>query len=350
MGYGSILSRSRKASSFYPTIRIVGVTGDKIPTIQKGKAVAISEAVGSNYIAKPWAFGEYEVKVDGVTIAKVNVTQLIEYNVAAPSNILNDCSWEVIKLIADQGVGANYWNVGDAKKIHIQGTIGSLSVNADYWTYILGFNHNAELEGEHLIHFGCFRTAQNYTTTNGIALVNNYSFIVEQNNANYFLINTAKTNVGGWENSHMRITICGVNRTASNTFYSVLPTELKNVMQFVTKYTDNVGGGAGNVEANVTATQELCPLLSEKEISNYSSQGNSYEGEKQQCYQYYLNGNSKIKYMHTNPSISSNYCYWWTRTPYGNSSEAWEAVEENTGDITGPAPNLSLGLAPLFCV
>lgn len=346
MGYGSILSRSRKASSFYPTIRIVGVTGDKIPTIQKGKAVAISEAVGSNYIAKPWAFGEYEVKVDGVTIAKVNVTQLIEYSVAMPSSVLNDCSWETIRIIADQGAGANYWSVGDAKKIHIQGTIGSLSVNADYWAYILGFNHNENIEGK-LIHFGCFRTAQNYTATNGIALVNNYSFVTEQSNTNYFTMNTAKTNVGGWKNSHMRTTICGVNRTASNTFYSVLPSELKNVIQFVTKYTDNVGGGTGNVEANVTATQELCPLLSEKEISNQSSQGNSYEGEKQQCYQYYLNGNSKIKYMYNR---TSTYCYWWTRTPYKDSSAVWEAVEENTGNITGPAPNLSLGLAPLFCV
>lgn len=346
MGYGSILSRSRKASSFYPTIRIVGVTGDKIPTIQKGKAVAISEAVGSNYIAKPWAFGEYEVKVDGVTIAKVNVTQLIEYSVAMPSSVLNDCSWETIRIIADQGAGANYWSVGDAKKIHIQGTIGSLSVNADYWAYILGFNHNENIEGK-LIHFGCFRTAQNYTATNGIALVNNYSFVTEQSNTNYFTMNTAKTNVGGWKNSHMRTTICGVNRTASNTFYSVLPSELKNVIQFVTKYTDNVGRGTGNVEANVTATQELCPLLSEKEISNQSSQGNSYEGEKQQCYQYYLNGNSKIKYMHNR---TSTYCYWWTRTPYKDSSAVWEAVEENTGNITGPAPNLSLGLAPLFCV
>ena len=160
-------------------------------------------------------------------------------------------------------------------------------------------------------------------------------------------MNTAKTNVGGWKNSHMRTTICGVNRTTSNTFYSVLPSELKNVIQFVTKYTDNVGRGTGNVEANVTATQELCPLLSEKEISNQSSQGNSYEGEKQQCYQYYLNGNSKIKYMHNR---TSTYCYWWTRTPYKDSSAVWEAVEENTGNITGPAPNLSLGLAPLFCV
>lgn len=348
MGYGSILSRSRKASSFYPTIRIVGVTGDKIPTIQKGKAVAISEAVGSNYIAKPWAFGEYEVKVDGVTIAKVNVTQLIEYSVAAPSNILNDCSWEVIRLIADQGAGANYWSVGDAKKIHIQGTIGTLGVNADYWVYILGFNHNENIEGK-LIHFGCFRTAQNYTTTNGVALCDQY-YDNTSSLVTAFTMNTANTNVGGWESCHMRKNILGGNVTdvssaGNTTFLNCLPADLKAQMKPCVKYTDNVGGGT-NVESNISSTNDFVYLLSEFEIDGNQLYANQYEQNYQTRYDYYKVGNSTIKYRHN--ATGTAVIYWCRSTTYTNSS-AFSVVQPR-GHIGAYDAYFSHGLSPVFCV
>lgn len=351
MAYGSVLGKNTKPQ-FVPTIAVSGpLPGDTVTATYDGTTVNAVEDNGVWYI-KAWAYGTYTVNLTATagnksTTVKVDEVKLYEVTLTNVSTTLNTNSWDLIKTVADMDMGENFWAVGDAKAVAMNGTIGNLSINSTYYAYILGFNHNKELEGEHLIHFGCFRAAQNYSATNGVALVNNYSSISGQSNTNYFTMNTTKTNVGGWEGSHMRTTICGSDKATSNTFYSALPGELKNIIQFVTKYTDNVGGGAGSVAANVTATQELCPLLSEKEISNYSSQGNSYEGEKQQCYQYYLNGNSKIKYMHNR---TSTYCYWWTRTPYKNNSEVWEAVEEDTGYITGPAPNLSLGLAPLFCV
>ncbi len=348
MGYGSILSRSRKASSFYPTIRIVGVTGDKIPTIQKGKAVAISEAVGSNYIAKPWAFGEYEVKVDGVTIAKVNVTQLIEYSVAAPSNILNDCSWETIRIIADQGAGANYWNVGDAKKIHIQGTIGSLGVNGDYWVYILGFNHNENIEGK-LIHFGCFRTAQSYTATNSVALCDQYYNSVSSL-ATAFTMNTANTNVGGWASCHMRKDILGgnvadVSSAGTTTFLNCLPSDLKAQMKPCVKYTDNVGGGT-NVESNISNTSDFVYLLSEFEVQGARTYTNQYEQNYQTQYDYYKIGNSKVKYKH---NATGTAVWYWCRSP-GVSNNQYFCAGNGAGGPGQEYSARSQGLSPAFCI
>mgnify|MGYP006978910724 CR=1 FL=1 len=344
MGYGSILSRSRKASSFYPTIRIVGVTGDKIPTIQKGKAVAISEAVGSNYIAKPWAFGEYEVKVDGVTIAKVNVTQLIEYSVAAPSSTLNNNSWEVIRLIADQGVGANYWNVGDRKAVILNGTVGTLTLS-NYTTYcfILGFNHNAELEGSNTIHFQFGKTA--LSGGMDVCLCDS-SYDSHVSTTGHFSMNNSQTNAGGWSNSQMRTNICGTNLSSySGTIIAVIPAELRATLKAVAKYTDNTGGGS-SAASNVTATEDYFFLLSEFEVFGSISHANSNEKSEQAQYAYYSVGNSKIKYKHNNTSVAAR---WWLRSPTTNFPYLFANVFTD-GHSTNGYADISFGFAPGFCV
>ncbi len=343
MGYGSILSRSRKASSFYPTIRIVGVTGDKIPTIQKGNAVAISEAVGSNYIAKPWAFGEYEVKVDGITIAKVKVTQLIEYSVAMPSSTLNDNSWEVIRLIADQGVGANYWNVGDAKSIVLNGTVqgytfSNLTINA----FIIGINHNAELEGANNIHFQIGKIG-----SIAVALCdNNYG---NSGSSNGFRMNLSNTNVGGWERSYGRNTLLGNSNTPispfANSLVAALPSDLRTVIKSVTKYTNNTGNSNNTPDA-VTATIDYLFFLAEFEVQGARTWANQYEQNYQTWYDYYKAGNSKIKYRHnmTGTTVAN-----WCRSAIYNGSNNFCAVLSNGGaNFTGA--DGSYGLAPAFCI
>lgn len=345
MGYGSILSRSRKASSFYPTIRIVGVTGDKIPTIQKGKAVAISEAVGSNYIAKPWAFGEYEVKVDGITIAKVKVTQLIEYSVAAPSSTLNNNSWEVIRLIADQGAGANYWSVGDRKAVVLNGTVGALTLS-NYATYcfILGFNHNAELEGNNTIHFQFAKTALSGGTD--VCLCDN-SYDSHVSTTGHFSMNSSQTNSGGWASSQMRNNICGTSLSSySGTIIGVIPAELRATLKAVAKYTDNIGGSGSAASNNVTATTDYFFLLSEFELFGSISHANSNEKNEQAQYAYYSAGNNKIKYKHNNTSTAAR---WWLRSPTTNFYYLFANVFTDGSSTNGYA-DISFGFAPGFCV
>lgn len=345
MGYGSILSRSRKASSFYPTIRIVGVTGDKIPTIQKGEAVAIAEAVGSNYITKPWAFGEYEVKVDGVTIAKVKVTQLIEYNVAMPSNILNDCSWEVIRLIADQGAGANYWNVGDAKSIILNGTVqgytfSNLTINA----FIIGFDHNSNIEGSNRIHF------QIGKTTGGVNIALCDSNYNSTSSSQGFRMNDiSNSNSGGWNSSYGRKTLLGNSGTPTsppvNSLLAALPSDLRAVMKDVIKYTDNTGGGSNSPDA-VTATTDYLPFLAEFEVQGARTYANQYEKDYQTQYDYYKAGNSKIKYRH---DATGTAVWYWCRSALYNGVTAFCAVQPG-GIADRDDSRRSFGLAPAFCV
>ena len=73
---------------------------------------------------------------------------------------LNKNTWETIKDISDAGQGANYWSVGDRKAVTLNGTVGHLTLS-NYTTYafIIGFNHNASLEGENRIHFQLAKTA-----------------------------------------------------------------------------------------------------------------------------------------------------------------------------------------------
>lgn len=345
MGYGSILSRSRKASSFYPTIRIVGVTGDKIPTIQKGNAVAISEAVGSNYIAKPWAFGEYEVKVDGVAIAKVNVTQLIEYSVAMPSSTLNDNSWETIRIIADQGMGANYWNVGDAKSIVLNGTVqgytfSNLTINA----FIIGFDHNSNIEGTNRIHFQIGKIG-----STAVALCDSH-YNTEGSSVG-FRMNTSNTNSGGWESSYMRKTVLGNSGTPTspltNSLMAVLPSDLRAVIKSITKYTDNTGG-SNSISDKVTATTDFMFLLAEFEILGSRQWADQHEQNYQTQYDYYKAGNSKIKYRH---DATGTAVYYWCRSPlYIEPYVIYFCRININGFSTNGDASASQGLTPVFCV
>lgn len=72
--------------------------------------------------------------------------------------MLNDNTWEQIKSVAAAGVAPSAWSVGDCKQIVLNGTltdgIGSITLeNFFACVFILGFNHNADLEGNNTIHF-----------------------------------------------------------------------------------------------------------------------------------------------------------------------------------------------------
>ena len=72
---------------------------------------------------------------------------------------LNEYTWEEIDYISSNGLAGEYgFQVGDAKAITLNGTVGSLALdNYQTYAYIIGINHNAELEGNNLIHFSLRR-------------------------------------------------------------------------------------------------------------------------------------------------------------------------------------------------
>lgn len=181
------------------------------------------------------------------------------------SSTLNDNEWSVIKSVSDAGQGANYWSIGDRKAVTLNGTVGKLSLsNVTTYAFIIGFNHNASVEGANRIHFQLAKTA--LSGGKDVCLCDS-EYNLQVYETGYFSMNARNTNSGGWKSSQMRANICGTSLSSySGKILAVIPAELRAVLKSVTKYTDNTGGGSMAASA-VTATTDYFFLLSEFEAS-----------------------------------------------------------------------------------
>ena len=204
-------------------------------------------------------------------------------------SVLNNNSWETIKKVSDAGQGENYWSIGDRKAVTLNGTVGKLSLsNVTTYAFIIGFNHNASVEGANRIHFQLAKTALSGGTD--VALCDSYY----DNTGGGFRMNTRNSNSRGWEMSNMRTAICGTSLSSySGTIIAVIPAALRAVLKSVTKYTNNVG--KSSAASAVTATTDYFFLLSEYEVFGSTAQANNNEASKQAQYSYYSVGNSKVK-------------------------------------------------------
>ena len=256
------------------------------------------------------------------------------------SSTLNDNEWDVIKAVSDAGQGANYWSIGDRKEVTLNGTVGVLTLS-NYTTYafIIGFNHNQEIEGTNRIHFQLAKTA--LSGGKDIALCDRYYNMF----GGGFRMNTTNSNHGGWASSNMRTAICGTSLSSySDTIIAVVPAALRAVLKSVTKYTDNTGNSSA--ASAVTATTDYFFLLSECEVFGTISRGNPNESSKQAQYSYYSAGNSKVKYNH---SATSTAVIWRLRSPNAGNSTYFVLVNTDGSDGIGAAA-ASVGFAPGFCV
>ena len=257
---------------------------------------------------------------------------------------LDNYTWDEISEISSSGEAASMFKVGDRKEIVLNGTVGALTFE-DYHTYayIIGFDHNAAVEGDHRIHFQLAISA--------LEGGKNICFVDSEYNSTgssaAFRMNTSNTNSGGWEDSYMRNNICGTSKTStSGRFMGAIPSALRNVLKSVSKYTDNTGGGGGSVSSYVTRTTDYIFLLSEYEVFGTITNGNTYEANYQQQYAYYAAGNSKIKYRHNSTGSSA---HWWLRSPNAGTFYYFRGVYTG-GNVTSYYANNSLGVAPGFCV
>lgn len=272
------------------------------------------------------------------------------------SSVLNENDWSVIKSVADASQGANYWAVGDRKAVTVNGTVGTQAINGTYYVYILGFDHNSSREGTGIT-FGTFKTALSGGTD--ICLVDSHYNDYSTDGQKWFNMNhSSNTNSGGWKGCDLRYDVLGSTNSNNNdagtttatspvsgTLMAALPSDLRAVMKPMNIYTDNTGGGS-NTASYVTKSVDYLPLLAEYEIFGTRSYANSAEQNYQAQYQYYKNGNSKVKYRH---SSTSSTAYWWERSPYYYTSGYFCGVIANGNANSGYARR-SLGLAPAFRV
>ena len=261
------------------------------------------------------------------------------------SPILDENDWTTIREVSDAGQGSNYWSIGDRKAVTLNGTVGHLSLS-NYTTYafIIGFNHNASVEGANRIHFQLAKTA--LSGGNDVCFCDS-KYNSQVSATGYYSMNSSRTNSGGWEKSQMRTNICGTSLSSySGTIIAVIPEALRAVLKSVTKYTDNTANGGGSTASYVTATTDYFFLLSEFEVFGSISYGNTNEKNKQAQYAYYSAGNSKIKYKHNGTSTAA---IWLLRSPRASSSTTFVIVSAD-GTVGNSYANYSLGFAPGFCV
>lgn len=204
-------------------------------------------------------------QTNGEAIITVSCTAGTNYSAPASKTVkvtaefilatLNDNSWAAIHSVS--GTGASYWAVGDRKAVTVNGTVGTQAVNGTYYAYIIGFNHNSSKEGNGIT-FGTFKTALSGGTD--ICLVDGNYNGYSTNGTKYFNMNhSSNTNAGGWKGCDLRYDVLGSTNTndgdatattatnpVANTLMAALPSDLRAVMQPMTIYTDNTGGGSDN--------------------------------------------------------------------------------------------------------
>lgn len=319
---------------------VVNVDSGATVTARKGSVAVSAVSENGQAVLELDEAGTYTVSAtkDGTTTPDVKtatVPQEITLSFVAAE--LNTNSWEMIKAVSDAGQGANYWSVGDTKDVTLSGTWQSLNVsNVTVKAFIIGFDHNSAMEGEHRIHFlmGKIGTAM-------VAFCD--SQYGNQTSGAYFTMNTANTSSGGWEASRMRKTVLGNSNTPDvpleGSLIAVLPEELRAVMKPVTKWTQN------NSPLMATATTDYTFLMAEFEIFGARTYANSDEQSKQAQYDYFKAGNPKVFHKH---SATTTAVIAWLRSPAAGGSTIF-CVVYASGTAATSIASRSLGVAPGFC-
>ena len=250
------------------------------------------------------------------------------------SRVLDENSWKTIKWASENNVGANFWSVGDCKQITMNGKVsdGLTLTNYSAWVYIIGFNHNAEREGNGIAFQG-FKATKNGTTV----CLTDRGYNGNKSSGTWFNMNNTKNNSGGWQASLMRKNVMPLIKAA-------FPSDLKAVIKSSAIYTDNTGGGTANVVP--TATQDEVFLLAEYEVIGTHKHASSQEPNYLKQYSYYSAGNSKVKYRHNNTGEAA---YWWERSPRSDDSSSFCRVSASGVDAYNGA-TMSIGVSPCFKV
>ncbi len=357
MAYGSIMSISNDSSEFNNAIlKITGPKAGSTVTVTQGSTVinAIEDnGVWTAEVGK----GNWAVDVVGDSSAvgeTIEVTKngLYETIVVFPTSVFNNNSWVTISQVSKAGKASQYWAVGDAKEItpktkeipFINFSIGSRKT----FVFIIGINHNAELEGNNLIHLGCFRDMLNedrYTMRFCLIQNEDNMFGTHTPYAKDFIMSWVEddggpNNKGGWKQSFVRM------YSDTQLIKKFFPDDFLSVTRKAKKYTDNVGNGTGSVASNITATEDWFCIPAPKELGLSTSFCNFYEVNYQAIYKYFETGDKAAMFTQINSGRSSRY---WLRSPVYNNKNLFNCVDVN-GAVSTEISDISLGYFYIFFV
>lgn len=304
-----------------------------------------------------WKFAGFAPAPTGVTADMDCYAQFNE-----PLN-LGNASWAQISEISAEGTGANYFSVGDTKAVHLNGTMGTVTLDTTLYAYIIGFNHNSEIEGSG-IHFGTFKDAAGKDICLCDSLSGSSQSTWPNDGTKYFnMSHWDNMAYMGWHSCDCRYDIigstdvppsnygtsaqfasgydatlnCAIN-PVQNTLMSCLPAELRNVMKPINKYSHKSN--------NVIKSVDYLPLLAEYEVFGTRTYSHDALEGYQGHYAYYSNGGSTIKYSSVDTSKTQ---VWWLRSRHKSNGERYCIVKDN-GAINYQGADCSRGIAPIFMV
>ena len=261
------------------------------------------------------------------------------YEISVPATVditlvkqeLNDNSWAAIKQVSDANIGANFWSVGDCKQITMNGKVsdGLTLTNYVTWVYIIGFNHNAEREGNGIAFQG-FKATKNCTPV----CLTDSGYNSPKTSGTWFNMNNTNDNSGGWQASLMRKNVMPLIKAS-------FPSDLQSVIKPSTIFTTQ---GSGN--GVCTATEDEVFLLAEYEVFGARTYASTQEPNYLKQYAYYAAGNSKVKYKHNATGAAAS---WWERSPFSGNSSSF-CIVYTGGSADNNIANYSRCVPPAFKV
>ena len=268
--------------------------------------------------------------------AQVSIPQIISVPATVDITLttiqgLNDTSWATIKQVADAGAGANFWAIGDCKQITMNGKVsdGLTLTNYSAWVFIIGFNHNAEREGNGITFQG-FKATNNGTPV----CLTDSGYGSGKKSGTWFNMNNSSTNNGGWQASLMRKNVMPLIKAA-------FPSDLKAVIKTSTIFTTQ---GTGN--GACTATEDDVFLLAEYEVFGTHKNASTQEQNYLKQYAYYAAGNSKRKKKHNDTNAAAK---WWVRSSSYDAGNGFCFVNAD-GNSSSDLSTFSYGVSPCFKV
>lgn len=308
--------------------RIVRKTGSAPTGINDGTVVYEGTALtytdtgltaGTTYYYRAFAYNartKYQTELRVVSVVATSVTV---------KPVLNDNTWAEIKAASDAGIAASVWSVGDTKSITVSSLetyMGSGTAYKDIVVdaFILGFDHNSNLEGDKRIHF----------------------HIGKQDGKQVGLSNYYQSSV-----------------LTTSQILTKLSSDLQSVLKATTKYRSKYDERNNQqIQTLVSETDKLF-LLGCVECFGSGSVLASYIGNKQQVYDYYKAGNSLVHYASDNqPTANSDFSggdgqretYLRDAYEYFNRKEGCYKIDFLGYEKQGYPTNTRILCAPIFFV
>ena len=256
--------------------RIVRKTGSAPTGINDGTVVYEGTALsytdtgltaGTTYYYRAFAYNakkRYQTSKRTVSLVATTLTM---------GASLNDSTWAQISAVSAAGYAPLYWSIGDTKSITLTGAASDTATwqSTTLDVFIIGFNHNASVEGSNRTHF----------------------HIGKQNGKQIGLC-AGTSSIGS-----------PAQTLTQDEVFAVLPTDLKSALKNTTKYTAKYKNSS---ESTVSSASVSITNLGVIEVFGTVSEQPTLTAlaGKQEQYEYYASGNSTLHFLNDNNSWSVN--------------------------------------------